>query len=86
MSADKPRPTHGAGDAGTPADPHQPPAQSASERPSPHPPLCTCHEPQAEYPDDWLNMHTHDGCRVFHRGAECALNADGELKQPKLPL
>ena len=59
-----------------------------AESPSPHR-LCACPEPQAEYPDDWLNMHTHyevNGCRVYHKGAECALNADGELKQPELPL
>jgi len=35
--------------------------------------LCKCPEPIAggeDYPD---NMHTHDGCRVYHKGKICKL-------------
>lgn len=57
------------------------PAQSASTlRPSPDSLLCMCPEPAATG-EDWPdNMHTHDGCAVYHRLRECAIG------QARLPL
>ena len=52
--------------------------------------LCDCPEPPAtgsDYPDD---MHVHDGCRVYHKGARCAAAPDpsekDEDRQSVLPL
>ena len=50
-------------------------AQSASYtvRPPPAAPsICPCTEPAA-HGEDWPdNMHTHEGCRVYHRFKDCA--------------
>lgn len=45
-----------------------------------HARLCRCDEPEASaehYPDD---MHTHEGCRVYHVGKACKIcTLQGEL-------
>ena len=75
-SRSKPAPCfpEAAGGAGnSPLD--QGPAQSAPAdlRPPPAAPsICPCTEPAA-HGEDWPdNMHTHEGCRVYHRFKDCA--------------
>lgn len=43
-------------------------------------PLCTCPEPAATFPEDYPDgMHTHEDCRVYHKGKECAMKQSEQL-------
>ena len=48
-------------------------SSQSAEKPTDHPPICSCPEPAARG-EDWPdNMHTHEGCRVYHRFKDCAI-------------
>ena len=45
--------------------------------------ICECEEPPADYGDWPDDMHVHDGCRVWHRGAACTLYGHVQSRKVK---